>query len=114
MCEELNSEKDSARFFRLFDDIRGKESKKAVYCDDKDGNDTASSDQEKAHLFAKRLERLHQTGKDEAFSDAWKDSIESYIADRKDAFEVDATSEYTTRELGDDDSLLSRITLEEI
>ena len=114
MCEELNAEKDSARFFRLFDEIRDKEPHSKVYCDIKDGNDTASSDKEKADLFAKRLERLHQTASDTAFSSTWKELVESYIGAREDAFQVNATSEYSAYETGDDNFLLQQITSDEI
>ena len=114
MCADLNAEKDSARFFRLFDEIRGKESHKKVYCDIKDGDESASSDKEKANLFAKRLEHLHQTANDSAFNNNWKTSVESFVHARKNSFETDPTSEYSSRETGDDNSLLHHITLDEI
>lgn len=114
LCHNLNMEKDSAKFFRLFDEIRGKESNKNVYCDIKDDGNSATSDKEKACLFAKRLERLHQTKNDASFNDNWKQKIESYIRDKKDAFEIRTDCKYTGGEPGDENNLLKEIRVDEI
>ena len=114
MCINLNAEKNNARFFNLFDKIRGKEPHEKVYCDISDANKTASTDKEKANLFATRLERLHQTASDSAFDEDWKTTIESHIVTNEDAFLINPLNEYSESEHGDDNPLLRLITLDEI
>ena len=113
-CRELNMEKDSRRFFQLFNSIKGIESQSSNSCKIKDGNDIAETDGEKADLFAKRLERLHQTREDSAFNSNWKRNIESYVEDHKQIFQIDMSSTYSQKEAGDEDLLLTPITMEEM
>ena len=113
-CHELNKEKDSKRFFQLFNVIKGKNTTPIQSNHIQDGSDTATTDQEKADLFAKRLERLHQTGDDNSFSSDWKMNIEKNIEENKHIFDVDMSSTYSDPEEGDDSLSLSPITTEEI
>ena len=115
LCSELSREKDSGRFFRLFDTIRGK--KETNDCSSSDINynaESASNDQAKAEIFANRLADLHQTKDDPCFNQQWKDEVESYVANRKSMFFVDKSSKYDEREPGDDDPLLATISVDEI
>ena len=114
LCNELNSEKDSARFYHLFDVIRGQKTKTNAHCDVSDDGNVASTDGEKAKLFAKRLERLHQIREDSSFDDSWKLSTEAFVHERKHIFDVDMQKEYQEAEVGDDDSLMAPISREEI
>ena len=112
-CQELNKEKDSARFFKLFDQIRNKQPETGNLCDIRNGNETATTDHEKANLFSKRLEKIHQTKEDPSFNQSWKTTVESYVTERNYTFEQDKTNHYTPREIGDDEPLMSPITKEE-
>ena len=113
-CHELNTEKDSKRFFELFNVIKGRTTTSASSSHIKDGTDIATTDQEKADLFARRLERLHQTNDDRAFNDDWKRSVEKEIEENKQIFEVDTSSSYSDPEEGDNCLSMSPITTEEI
>ena len=113
-CTELNREKNSARFFQLFDRIRGKEKQNVVTGSVSDNGNTAKTDAEKANLFAKRLEQLHQTREDDAFSPEWKRNIESYVEENRSTFIPEKTEAYSQAEPGDDNPLMSRISIEEV
>ena len=114
LCDELNKEKNSSRFFGLFDEIRGQKTKTNAHCNVADNGFIATTDKEKATLFAQRLECLHQTRNDDAFNDNWKSTVESFVNENKNAFQTDMKSEYTEAETGDENPLLSPITKEEI
>ena len=112
-CKELNMEKDSKKFFQLFNSIKGTETQSSNSCLIRDGEITAQTDGEKADLFAARLERLHQTREDSAFNSNWKRNIESYVEERRQIFQVDLSSTYIEKEAGDEELLLTPITKEE-
>ena len=113
-CHELNHEKDSGKFFRLFRSINGKSQQTANSCTISEDGIDASTDQQKADLFARRLERLHKTRNDPAFNQAWKQTIESYIHERKHKFEVDKSEAYSESETGDQIPIMTSISMDEI
>ena len=52
---------------------------------DENGN-VATTSQEKADLFANRLEKIHQEPEFEGFDNGWKVSVERYILENEKAF----------------------------
>ena len=114
LCHELNTEKNTTKIFGLFDKIRGRRTKPEAHCNISDNGATASTDKDKAELFAKRLERLHQTRDDPAFNQEWKASVEDHVLSRKNIFCVDKNGQYLDPELGDDNRLLTSISQDEI
>ena len=113
-CKQLNSEKDSKQFFNLFNKIQGKNHQSASSSIIEDGDESATTDQEKADLFARRLSHLHRTREDKHFSNEWKTKVEAHINEHKHIFEINKDSSYSNPEPGDDSLYLSDITAEEI
>ena len=113
-CHELNREKDSGNFFKLFETIKGKKKSHVNSGQINDGPDMATTDKQKANLFAKRLQRLHKTSENASFNKEWKSTVESHIKNKKETFEVNKEKPYTEKEKGDDDQLMAKITKDEI
>lgn len=113
-CHELNKEKDSGRFFKLFQTIAGKNNLPSTSCQISDGDTIASTDEEKARLFAKRLERLHKIRNDASFNQEWRNTVEAHVRENANYFEVDRDETYDDYETGDETPVMSKITKEEI
>ena len=79
-----------------------------------DGDETASSDQEKANLFAKRLQGLHSLQDNDIFGNEWKETVERHVTDNKKTFQVDMDETYSTYEDGDENPMMTQITTEEV
>jgi hypothetical protein len=75
---------------------------------------TASTSQEKADLFASRLQRIHQEPDFEGFDDGWKVSVERFLTENEKSFKKEMHSLYQENEVGDDSILCQRVTLEEL
>ena len=113
-CHELNKKKDSGKFFKLFETINGKNKPSTNSCQISDEGVIATSDQQKANLFAKRLERLHKTRDDATFNAEWKQTITNHVQDQESTFRVDKTKTYSEQETGDEFPIMSQIMKEEI
>ena len=74
----------------------------------------AQTAQEKANLFAKRLQKVHQEPDFEGFNEEFKTSVETFLADNEKTFEVKPGTLYTEPEQGDSSALLAPVTAEEI
>ena len=116
-CENLSREKDSSKFFKLFDRITnrpnhsGQRLSAVISMDD---GTKATNNQEKAEMFARHLENCHKINDYKGFDSNWRSTVENYVNERPSVFKASKHSTYTTPEPGDDNSLLVPITLEEI
>ena len=80
---------------------------------DEYGN-AAKTNQEKADLFANRLEKVHQEPKYDGFNEQWKQTVDNFISDNGDIYKNDVNSEYAATEEGDDSPLLESVSVAEI
>ena len=98
-CEMLNNENDPKKFFQTFakisDPYLNPEPKPMTTRVIKDewGN-TAKTAQEKATLFANRLEKVHQVPEFYGFNEGWKHSVERYLSTNEKIFVTNPLSEY--------------------
>ena len=115
-CHELNRTKDSAKFFRLFDELA--KSRKGKQCQStplrREDGSNVDTDKEKAEVFASHLEKCHQINEYHGFDKNWRNTVENYVKERRTAFQVDRNSIYAETEPGDDNNLLSDISTEEV
>ena len=115
-CQSLNQEKNSAKFFKLYDKIAGKSKKKdSIYSaiSDESGN-LAETDQEKANLFASQLEKTHQTSEFSGFNENWRQEVESYVTSKPEIFKSEKENTYDDVEVGDSEPLMKEINAEEV
>ena len=118
-CENLNKQNDPKKFFQTFkklsDPILNTEPKplRTQTVHDEWGN-SAKTAQEKAELFAKRLEKVHQEPNFHGFNDGWKASVESYLRENKTIYETNPLQQYLETENGDESPLVQRVTIEEL
>ena len=115
-CKKLNGEKDSAKFFRLFDRLTNRKHNKPTlgpYVATDDGK-MAFTNQEKANLFACHLRNCHKLNDYHGFDDKWRKEVEKFVAENWQTFKVQKTENYLATEPGDDHQLLDEITVEEI
>ena len=118
-CESLNRENDPKKFFQIFKKIsnpiintepKPTNTRKII---DEWGN-AANSSQEKATLFANRLQRVHQEPDFRGFNDGWKASVERYLSANQHTYELNPASQYLQAEEGDDSTLLKEVTVDEL
>ena len=118
-CVRLNSEKNSKKFFDTFallaKDTLNNEAPSPVQrpIEDEWGN-RASTGQEKANLFASRLQKIHQEPNHSNFDDNWKASVETFLQENRRAFETDMNETYVLPEQGDDSPMCNTVTLDEL
>ena len=118
-CEQLSREVNPQKFFQTFKKVANPilntdppPSSHQVISDEY-GN-KASTDQEKANLFANRLEKVHQEPSYKGFNGQWKQSVDSFIENSPHTFQTDPDSEYRATEEGDDSPLVQEVTADEI
>ena len=80
---------------------------------DEYGN-SAKTNQEKADLFANRLEKVHQEPSYEGFNSQWKQTVDDFISNNDEIYRSEENCEYATPEEGDDSTLLEPVTIEEV
>ena len=73
----------------------------------------ASTNQDKASLFANRLQRIHQEPDYEGFDERWKSTVESFIEQNEDAYTTKPDKTYWEEEPGDDSDLCQEVSIEE-
>ena len=118
-CNRLNTEKNPKKFFETFSIVANPIMKEQPTTStmkpvlDELGN-VAFSSQEKANLFANRLQRIHQEPDYHGFDNRWKETVEQYLEDNKEAFVTKMDDPYTEEEVGDDSDLLKKVTIEEL
>ena len=118
-CDTLNEENDARKFFQTFSKISDPyintepKSMTTRVIKDEWGN-SAKTSQEKASLFANRLEKVHQVPEFHGFNEGWKASVESYLAANKKSFETNPLSRYMESEDGDDSELLRTVDIQEL
>ena len=118
-CENLGKEQDARKFFQTFKKLADPILNDAPtpLCStkivDELGAEAATS-QDKANLFANRLQRVHEEPTYEGFDDNFKRTVESYISSNEKFFTVDNSKEYGEEEEGDSSDLLKRVTVDEI
>ena len=114
-CHELNSCKDSAKFFRLFDALtQSRGSKPQSSTLKRDDGSKVMCDKEKSELFASHLEKCHRVSDYQGFNNGWRNSVEEYVHERTMSFKVTKDHSYAEIEPGDDDPLVGQIHVEEI
>ena len=115
-CHELNTTKNSARFFRLFDELskskKGKTHQNSPLVREDGSN--VETDKEKSEVFATHLEKCHQISEYHLFDNKWRNEVENYVKEKRMAFQVDRKSKYAEAEPGDDSMLISDISAEEV
>ena len=118
-CENLSKENDPKKFFQTFKKIADPilntdplpTSTRQIQ--DEWGN-TAKTAQDKAVLFANRLQKIHQVPEFHGFNDGWKESVERYLSANKNSFVTNPISKYLEPEEGDDSTLLQTVTIKEL
>jgi hypothetical protein len=76
--------------------------------------ENASTAKEKVDLFAKRLQRVHEEPSYGGFSQPFKESVEDYLQENRDVFEVKEWTQYLEAEDGDESDLLKSVTVQEV
>ena len=117
-CHQLNKEKNPKKFFQTFDllanpTIKGATSKSSIMTVEDEHGNKASSSEEKANLFANRLQSVHQEPDDKAFNESWKKKVEEYLKENEKSFKNDPDESYSLPEDGDDSELCNAVTVEE-
>ena len=113
-CQALNKETNPKKFFDTFSLIA-----KPLMADsqlpslprpieDEFGN-RASYSQEKANLFANRLQQIHQEPNYAGFDNNWKKTVESYINENETVFKENMDASYNEEEIGDDSDLCHEV-----
>jgi hypothetical protein len=113
-CEDLNKEKDSAKFFQIFNKASCKEKPQPSFTTVHHKGKTATNDSERAELFADFLEETHSPEDFPGFNNDWKEHVDEFIHSRPDLYTTDLNSQYSQPEPGDDHCLLVPITPDEI
>ena len=117
-CLSLNTENNSKKFFETFskvaNPILNKESTASLQrpIEDELGN-RASTNQEKANLFANRLQKIHQEPDFECFDEGWKVSVERFLNQNKYVYTTQSNHTYEQEESGDDSNLCVNVSLDE-
>ena len=75
---------------------------------------TASNSQDKANLFANRLQRIHQEPDYRGFNNEWKEQVEQYLRDNEEAFVTKMEESYLEEEVGDNSNLVTEVKLDEL
>ena len=118
-CEILNNEKNSKKFFQTFQKLADPIIKDAplplntATITDEQG-EKAGTSQDKANLFAKRLQKVHQEPDFEGFNEEFKTTVETYLADNEKTYKVKPGTVYAEPEQGDSSALLTPVTTDEI
>ena len=118
-CQKLNKETNSKKFFETFDFIakpiqdHDNPSQLPRPLEDEMKN-RAETSQEKAVLFANRLQRVHREPDFKGFDEKWKKSVEAFIDQNTKIFEVEENVAYEEEEYGDDSVLCQKVSLEEL
>ena len=115
-CNTLNGEKDSAKFYRLFDRLTNRKNMRHQLspCIKTDDGETAVTNREKADLFANHLEKCHKLNDYHGFDNKWRKEVEDFVDKNHRIFKVQKDDCYTTTEPGDNHELLNSISVEEI
>ena len=117
-CESLNKETNPRKFYETFaliaDPQLNDKSTESLHrpIEDELGN-RASTNQDKASLFANRLQRVHQEPEYDGFDESWKASVETFIAENEDAFKTKPDETYWEEESGDDSDLCQEVSIDE-
>ena len=118
-CLSLNSEQNAKKFFNTFSvlakDTFTNEAPSSLQrpIEDEWGN-RASTGQEKAKLFASRLQKIHQEPNYSGFDDNWKNTVETFLAENERIFQPDMNETYTQPEFGDDSIMCNAVTIDEL
>ena len=118
-CSSLNREKNSRKFFQTFGIIAQSvsngdapsSSQKRI--EDEFGA-KATTSQEKANLFAQRLQKIHQEPDYVGFDNGWKVSVERFLEQNEKNYKIDKYESYLQEEPGDDSSLCQNVSLDEL
>ena len=118
-CNQLSREVNPKKFFETFrkvaNPIINSEPTPSSFqiINDEFGN-KAKTDQEKADLFASRLEKIHQEPSYRGFNAQWKKTVDDHATNNPGSFQVEPQSKYLDPEDGDDSPLLCEVTTQEI
>ena len=117
-CRSLNQENNPKKFFSTFGiiakPILNSETSSSSQRPVQDENGTkASTAQDKANLFANRLQEIHQEPDYVGFDDGWKISVERFLSENEKIFKVDKNEMYSENESGDDSVLCQDVTIDE-
>ena len=118
-CHNLNKETNAKKFFDTFGLLSKPILQENQSCslprplEDELGN-RASNSQDKADLFANRLQRIHQEPNYAGFDDNWKESVESFIDNHEQAFKEKSHETYDQEEPGDDSFLCQEVKIDEL
>ena len=118
-CSKLNTEKNSKKFFESFNIVANpilqkeqpSSSTKPVMDDD---GKTACTSQDKANLFASRLQRTHREPDFQGFDNSWKTKVEEYLNENEKIFKTKMELTYEEEEQGDDSHLIRPISIQEL
>ena len=116
-CQRLNKESNPKQFFELFGKMASPVLNEGTTTlprplEDELGN-RASTSQDKAFLFANRLQRVHQEPNFAGFDSRWKKTVEDFIAQNEKIYKVDENETYQQEEEGDESVLCKKVSLEE-
>ena len=118
-CENLSKEKNSRNFFQTFKKLSdpiintapGPSNSQTIT---NEYGENATTLQEKANIFAKRLQEVHEEPNFNGFNEDFKESVETYLTTNKKLFNVEPSTQYTEPEHGDSSDLLREVTAEEV
>ena len=118
-CDSLNRETNSRKFFQTFgivarsvmDGDAPSSSQKRI--EDENGV-KATTSQEKANLFAQRLQKIHQEPDYVGFDDGWKVSVARFLEENEKVYKIDRNETYLQDEPGDDSNLCQKVSLDEL
>ena len=118
-CNSLTNEKDPKKFFQTFkllsspimNDVAEPLSTMTITSE---SGGVAATSQEKADLFAERLQQVHEEPNYHGFSQSTKQTVENYIGNNRAIFEVEPSKQYLETEEGDDSDLLKDVTVKEV
>ena len=118
-CQNLNHEANPKKFFATFGIIANpllgekQSGTQPRPLEDELGNKGTIS-QEKADLFANRLQRIHQEPDFTGFNNEWKNTVNEFIADNERLYKSQENEKYSQEENSDDLVLCKEVTLEEL
>ena len=117
-CQSLNKENDPRKFFQTFGllsepVLNDSTSSSQRPVEDENGL-RATTAQEKANLFASRLQRIHQEPDYAGFDEGWKVSVQRFITDNENIYKVNQKESYLQQETGDESELCHEVTLDEL
>ena len=117
-CQSLNTETNPKKFFdtfKLISDPIIKETPSTTSSrpvEDEDGNRAAIS-QEKATLFANRLQKIHKEPNNAGFCNEWKTHVNQYLSNNEKVYSINMDETYSEKEVGDESSLCQPVTIAE-